>query len=178
MEDKAMKGNTRRQRLIVALEEAAPSFGFELVDVEVVGPVDARIVRVFLDREGGCGVEDLAQANSWVAPIVEEDDPEAGPYTLEVSSPGIDRPLRTLAHFARAIGEDARLATEPIDGRGAWTGTIIDVTDDAILLAVDGETRVIPYRALKKARLKGRIDFNSGKDSGKGHPQEGTDDVI
>jgi ribosome maturation factor RimP len=182
-----VKGD-RRQRLIVALEAAAVEHGFELVDVELSGTGGTRVVRVLLDRPGGPGIDDLAAANLWVDAIVDGDDPYAGAYALEVSSPGIDRPLRTLEHFARFVGEDVKLTTEPIDGRGAWTGRLAgiendtgdgiddstgDDTDDdsssSILLVIDKTTWRIPYAKIRKAHVKGRVDFRE---------RERTDDVI
>jgi ribosome maturation factor RimP len=150
----------RQQKLMAALEQAAAEHGFELVDVELGGAGRARVIRVFLDREGGCGIDELAQANLWVDAAIEGNEPYAGSYTLEVSSPGIDRPLRTLEHFARFVGEDVKLTTEPIDGRANWTGTLTGVEGDVILLtAEDGLVR-IPHETIRKARLKGRVDFS------------------
>jgi ribosome maturation factor RimP len=150
----------KQQRLIVALEAAAAEHGFELVDVELGGTGRARVIRVFLDREGGCGIDELAQANQWVDTAIEGNEPYAGPYTLEVSSPGVDRPLRTLGHFARFIGEDAKITTEPICGRGNWTGTLAGVEGDTILLATEDGVSRIPHETIRKARLKGRVDFS------------------
>jgi ribosome maturation factor RimP len=147
------------QRLTDALEAAAAENGFEFVDVELSGVGSARIVRVFLDKEGGLGVDELAEANLWVDAAIEAHEPYSGAYTLEVSSPGIDRPLRTLEHFARFAGEEAKLTTELVDGRGNWTGTLAGVDGSDILLVIDGQTCRIPHEKMKKARLKGRVDF-------------------
>ncbi|MDR1015085.1 MAG: ribosome maturation factor RimP [Coriobacteriales bacterium] len=168
-----MKGE-KRQRLIAALDAAAADNGFELVDVELASAGSSRIVRVLLDREGGCGIDELAGANPWVDAAVEANEPYFGAYTLEVSSPGIDRPLRTPAHFARFVGEEARLATGPLEGRRSWTGTLVGVTEAAVLLLVDGEERAIPYESIRKAHLLGRV----GPDNRKSRSQEGTDDVV
>ncbi|MDR0347475.1 MAG: ribosome maturation factor RimP [Coriobacteriales bacterium] len=168
-----MRGE-RQRKLLAALEAAAAQHGFELVDVELVGAGRARVIRVLLDKEGGFGIDDLASANPWIDAIIEENEPFTGSYTLEVSSPGIDRPLRTLEHFARFTNEEAKLNTEPIDGRGAWTGVLAGVENDTVLLTVDGETRRIPHSMIKKARLKGRVDFSKdlNKDFNK-DPNEG-----
>jgi ribosome maturation factor RimP len=159
----------RRQRLIAALEAATVEYGFELVDVELSGTGGARVIRILLDRPGGLGIDDLAAANLWVGTIVEDNEPYAGAYVLEVSSPGIDRPLRTLEHFARFAGEDVKLATEPIDGRGAWTGRLAGVDGDSVLLVIDDRMWRIPHEKIRKAHVKGRVDFKE---------RERTDDVI
>jgi ribosome maturation factor RimP len=173
----------KRQKLVDALDSAASGNGFELVDVEFSGTGRGRTIRVFLDRAGGLGIEELAQANVWVDAVIEENEPWSGAYTLEVSSPGIDRPLRTLEHFSRFVGEEVRLVTEPIDGRGKWTGTLTGVSDGVILLATGDEVWRIPHEAIKKARLKGRVDFGTsskgnGKVDGKTGNWEGNDHVI
>ena len=81
---------------------------------------------------------------------------------LEVSSPGIDRPLRTPAHFARFAGEVAVIATKaPIDGRSKWTGKLAGMEGDDVLLEVDGIVEHIAITEIKRARLKGSIDFSS-----------------
>jgi ribosome maturation factor RimP len=165
----------QRKKLITVLETAAADNGFELVDVELTGAGQSRGIRVYLDKEGGPGIDDLAQANAWVDAAIEKNEPFSGSYTLEVSSPGIDRPLRTLEHFARFAGEEAKIVTDPIDGRGSWTGVLAGVLEDDVLLAVDGQTRRIPHKSIRKARMKGRVDFNGERSESL---DERTEDVI
>jgi ribosome maturation factor RimP len=163
--------NKKEQILIEALEQAAGANGYELVDVELSGTSRARSIRVFIDKQDGLTIDDIAAANSWIDAAVEANEPYAGTYTLEVSSPGIDRPLRTLEHFARFEGEEAKLQTEAIEGRGNWTGILAGVQDNAILLVSSGTTYSIPHEKIKKAQLKGTIDFKKLE-------TERTDDVI
>ena len=153
-----MRG-TKERKLIEALEPLACDNGFELVDVELSGSGGNRILRVFIDKEGGLSIDDIAEANRWIDEVVEDQDPISGPFTLEVSSPGIDRPLRTLEHFARFIGEQAKLSTDGIDGRANWTGTLGGVDGDSVLLDIDGETYMLPFEKIKKAHVKARIDW-------------------
>ena len=83
-------------------------------------------------------------------------------YLLEVSSPGIDRPLRTLDHFRRFEGEKALLVlTSPLNGRAKWTGILNGITDDVVKLLVDGTEVEIPYETIKKAHVIATIDFNA-----------------
>jgi ribosome maturation factor RimP len=149
----------KEQALIEVLEQVAEANGYELVDLEFAGTARARIVRVYVDKQDGINIDDIAAANAWVDAAIEANEPFSTAYTLEVSSPGIDRPLRTLEHFARFEGEEAKLQTEPIEGRGNWTGTLAGVEEDTILLALSGETYHIPHIKIKKAHLKGTIDF-------------------
>jgi ribosome maturation factor RimP len=169
----------RRQKLINVLEAAALAHGFELVDVELGGSGRARVIRVFLDKAGGIGVDDLAAANLWVDASIEDNEPYTSAYTLEVSSPGIDRPLRTLEHFARFADEEARLVTEPIDGRSRWSGTLAGVDGDIVLLATEGQIWRIPHETIRKAHVKGRIDFKGAPSNRhSSEERERTDDVI
>ena len=87
----------------MSLENAAREQGFELVDLEFASAGRHTILRIYLDRPAGLTLDDLAAANVWISALLEELDPLPGSYTLEVSSPGVDRPLRTLEHFQRAV---------------------------------------------------------------------------
>ena len=151
-------------RLEATLAPAALSHGLELVAVELAGGHGHPILRVFLDKEGGIGLDEICEANSWISAFLDESEPFGESYTLEVSSPGIDRPLRKLGDFERFRGSIAQLKTRPLDGRTRFTGTIDDVTDDAIALDVDGELVRIPFSDVRHARLKAEVDFGQGKD--------------
>ena len=157
--------NEREQRLIEALEPAVLAHGLELVDVELSGSANSRIIRIYLDRTDGIGIEDIAEANRWIDAIVEENAPFMGAYTLEVSSPGIDRPLRTPEHFLRYAGEQARLTTESIEGRSNWSGLLQGMDGADVILSVEDRTWRLPFEKLKRAHLKGRIDFTREKDA-------------
>lgn len=144
--------------LTEALEPLAASKGFELVAVEVAGSAGRPTVRVFLDRPGGIDLDAITEANGFVSPVI--DDLVPGAYTLEVSSPGIERPLVKLADFERFAGEEASVRTgRPIEGRSNFTGRITAVEGDTIVLDVDGTTYRIPHESVSKARLRAEIDF-------------------
>lgn len=151
----------KEQQLLDALAPRAEQEGVEVVTVEVVGAKKAPTIRVFIDTPDGVSFDELSSAQAWINDIMDELDPFPGAYTLEVSSPGIDRPLRTAEHFARFAGETAVLKTQPVDGRSNWTGAIVGVQDDAVVLDVDGTETQIPMSAIKRAHLKGTIDFSS-----------------
>jgi len=151
-------------RLEATLAPAALSHGLELVAVELAGGHGHPVLRVFLDKEGGVGLDEICEANSWISALLDESEPFGGSYTLEVSSPGIDRPLRKLGDFERFVGSIATLRTHKLDGRTRFTGTIDGVTDDTIALDVDSELVRIPFSAVRNAHLKGEVDFGQGKD--------------
>lgn len=154
--------SAKEQKLLEALEPQALAHGMELVTVEVVGSKKAPTIRVYLDCEGGVGFDELSSAQEWINTLMDELDPFPGAYTLEVSSPGIDRPLRTLEHFERFAGEKANIIlTEPYQGRAKWVGTLKGVEENAVLLMADGIVETFPYDHIKKAHVIGTIDFGA-----------------
>lgn len=151
-----------RDRLIAILEPKVAELGYELVELE--NP--SGLVRIYIDHLAPTAqsitVDDCERVSKQVSLVLDATDPIPGHYTLEVSSPGIDRPLRTAAHFAAAVGKRAKLELgEPLADttppRKRFTGTVLGVTPgasgDQVALEVDGETYGIPLRALRCARL-------------------------
>ena len=151
----------KEQQLLDALAPRAEQEGVEIVTVEVAGAKKAPTIRVYIDTPDGVSFDELSSAQAWINDLMDELDPFPGAYTLEVSSPGIDRPLRTAEHFARFVGDTAVLKTQPVDGRGSWTGAISSVEGDVVVLDVDGAEARIPMDTIKRAHLKGTIDFGS-----------------
>ncbi|WP_160212452.1 ribosome maturation factor RimP [Adlercreutzia aquisgranensis] len=151
----------KEQQILDALEGRAQQEGVEVVTVEVVGSKHAPIIRVYIDTEEGVSFDQLASAQAWINQIMDRLDPFPGAYTLEVSSPGIDRPLRTSEHFAAAVGQAVAVKTVgPIDGRSSWTGTVSAVEGDVVVLQVDDALVQIPFDNVKKAHVKGIVDFS------------------
>ena len=152
----------KERQLLDALSPRAEAEGVEIVTVEVAGAKKAPTIRVFIDTPDGVGFDELASAQAWINAIMDELDPFPGAYSLEVSSPGIDRPLRTLEHFARFAGQTAVVKTSrPLDGRSSFAGAIVSAEGDEVVLDVDGEHVAIPFDGIKRAHLKGAIDFSS-----------------
>lgn len=152
----------KESELLGALEPRACEEGIEVVSVSVVGAKKAPTIRVFIDTPDGVSFDELAKAQAWINEIMDALDPFPGAYTLEVSSPGIDRPLRTIEHFARFVGEVCVIKMgHPVDGRSNFTGKIISAADDEVSLEIDGETLALPLSDMKRAHLKGIVDFSS-----------------
>ena len=131
--------------------------GFELVDVELKQAKSEKLVRIFVDRPGGIGLEDLQSVSEEVSAILDACDPIDGHYTLEVSSPGLDRPLRGEADYRRFVGKLAKLASyEPVEGRRHWTGRIVACDDGIVTLELDGEkaSARVPLAKLSHGRLE------------------------
>lgn len=149
------------EKIEALLSPVAEREGYELVAIETAGGHKQPVVRVYVDREGGVDLDAICQANTWVAAAIDaEESILRGPYTLEVSSPGIDRPLRKLSDFERFAGGTVKLKTVPAEGRTTYTGTLVGVEGENVLLETDaGETVRIPHGAISKAHLKGEVDF-------------------
>ena len=151
------------KRLTERLGPEAEAQGFELVAIEQAGGRGAPLLRVLLDREGGVDLDAIASTNGWVTQLIDEVDPFQCPYTLEISSPGIDRPLVKRDDFSRFAGEEVSLKTQGLK-RSSWTGLLDGLKGDDVALKVDGEQVLVPYDNIVKARLKGVVDFGKGRE--------------
>lgn len=153
----------KAEKLIEALEPVVEEHGLELVTIEIAGTNKNPILRIYLDTydEGGITLDHLAGAQEWLDEHIEALDPFQDSYMLEVSSPGIDRPLRKLSDFERFADEDVVIYTKPGDKRTKYTGVLKGVEEENVLVECDGETTALPYERIKKANIIGRIDFNA-----------------
>jgi ribosome maturation factor RimP len=149
------EGTVERVRS-VALRVTADR-GFELVDIELKQAKSEKRVRIFVDRPGGIGLEDLQAVSEEVSAILDAEDPIEGHYTLEVSSPGLDRPLRGEADYRRFVGRLAKLASyEPVEGRRHWTGRIVGCDDGIVTLELEEEkaSARVPLAKVSHGRLE------------------------
>jgi len=162
----AMRRDVRYVRIGELLEMTLPPMGFELVDLEM--SPRGRLVRVFIDKpavgtEGaGVSVEDCARVSNHLTHLftVENVDYDR----LEVSSPGLDRPLKKLPDYVRFAGEEAQVnLREPADGARRWKGTLRGVADGNVLLETATGTRTIPFDAIDRCRLVPKIEWRKAK---------------
>ena len=116
------------------------------------------LVRLFVDKTGGIGLEDLQAVSEEVSAILDVEDPIASSYTLEVSSPGLDRPLKTEDDYKRFIGRLAKVSSyEPIGGRRHWTGRLVSVEEGTVSLLLETEGSVVakvPFLKIAHGRLE------------------------
>ena len=123
------------EELFTRLQPVMAAAGLELVDVEL----RSGVLLVTVDRGGGVDLEALTDANRAVSAVLDELDPIPGRYTLEVSSPGVERTLRTPAHFVKAVGETVTVKTRPqVPGDRRLRGALVAADDDGLTLEVDG----------------------------------------
>jgi ribosome maturation factor RimP len=164
--------STVAERVADAVAPAIERLGLLLHDVEYTGTS----LRVLVDRDGGpesggIDVDALTDATRAVSKVLDELDPIAVHYTLEVSSPGLERPLRTAAHFRRAVDTEVTVKTLPgVEGERRFTGVVAEADDDAVTVRLDdGTTRVLRYGEIERARTT--FAWGPGPKPGKKAPQ-------
>ena len=143
-----------REQLIGLIEPVLGGLGYELVDLEYSPGHSRAQLRLFIDAPAGVGVEDCARVSREVSALLDGADPIPSAYSLEVSSPGFDRVLRTPAHFERFVGERVWVELQvPRAGRRRYTGTLVGVEAQGIALEVDRERVALKFGEIGKARL-------------------------
>ena len=143
-----------REALESLIEPAVTRLGYELVGLELLGRGRGMIVRLYIDQPGGVTLDDCQRVSRQVSGLLDVEDPIPGPYTLEVSSPGLDRPLFKEEHFRRFAGHEVRIRTDvPLDGRRKFRGRLRGVRAGAVLLEVDGVEVALPMERIEQARL-------------------------
>lgn len=163
-------------KITAIIEPSINALGFELVRVSMTGQ-DHNILQIMADRPdatGSINVEDCAQISRTVSALMDVEDPISGAYHLEVSSPGIDRPLTRAPHFEVWKGFEAKVElVMAINGRRRFSGLLDGIEDNAVALIVDGERVLLPLADVAKSKLvltdeliahvtgKGRSDNNA-----------------
>jgi len=144
--------NSRLNDLLGPLVE---ELGFEFVGLEMTSEPGNRILRVYIDAENSLEINDCAKVSRELAAILDVEDPINGQYRLEVSSPGIDRPLFNPAQFKAVIGEKVRLSLYgPVAGRRKYVADLIAADDEGIELLYKTNTVAIQYGDIAKARIE------------------------
>ncbi|MBS6000350.1 ribosome maturation factor RimP [Haemophilus haemolyticus] len=145
---------TLEQNLQEMLQGAVEDLGCELWGIECQRAGRFMTVRLFIDKEGGVTVDDCADVSRQVSAILDVEDPIADKYNLEVSSPGLDRPLFTLPQFERYIGQDIAVHLRiPVIERRKWQGKLERIEKDMVTLIVDGQEQVLVFGNIQKANV-------------------------
>lgn len=156
------RGKELRERLIAAVEPLLTREGYELVETEIVGAGPGTIVRLFIDKPGGVTLDDCASVSEAVSALLDVEDPIESHYNLEVSSPGLDRPLRKEADYARFAGRRAKIKTfGPVDGAGnrkVFDGKLLGLENGIVRIEIDGTAYAVPLAAVAKAHLVWEMD--------------------
>jgi ribosome maturation factor RimP len=147
-----MKNTPLEHKLVRIVEPVLKDMGFNLVLLEFKGGV----LQILAEdpRSGNLSLDDCTAINKMLSPLLEVEDPIPGAYTLEISSPGIDRPLMKAGDFAKYAGYEAKVELdESMDGQRRFRGKIVGVKDEFVTMLVDKVEHRIEIGAMKKARL-------------------------
>lgn len=146
--------DARAERIEVLITPSVESLGFDLVGIQISGGSRAPLVRVYIDSEGGITVDDCARVSRQVGAVLEVEDPLPGAYTLEVSSPGLDRLLMKPADFERYLGRQVKVRMDlAVLGRKNFKGDLVEVAADYAVVEVDNESYDLPFEHMESARL-------------------------
>ncbi|REL28925.1 ribosome maturation factor RimP [Thalassotalea euphylliae] len=141
-------------KLTDMLRPAVEQLGKELLGVEFISAGKHSTLRLFIDHENGINVDDCAEVSRQVSAILDVEDPISTEYNLEVSSPGLDRPLFDVAHFEAVVGETVEVKLGlPLNGRRKFKGLLEAVEGETLVVIVDGETYELAHANVDKANL-------------------------
>ena len=141
-------------KLTELLQPLVNELGYEFVGLEYSGNPKNPALVLYIDKPEGIAVEDCEQTSREVAALLDVEDPIPGHYVLEVSSPGLDRPLFTVRHFGQFIGETVQVTLfAPQDGRRKFKGRILGVQEEQVLIDQDGKEVTLKHGNIAKARL-------------------------
>ncbi|MBK5211881.1 MAG: ribosome maturation factor RimP [Coriobacteriia bacterium] len=159
-----MKFKELKEQMIALLEPLAEESGYELVDIDISGSMSNPVIAVMLDHPQGIDLEKIVTANEWVDAALDEADFIGSSYILEVSSPGINRPLRKAEDFVRFSGSDVHIKIDAPKGKQAnFKGVLKGIDKDAVRIECEDVLREIKFDSIISARLSTKIDFKSGE---------------
>lgn len=153
-------------RVLEACEPLLTQLGYECVFLEFIGSGKHGILRFYIDKPGGATIDDCVQASRQLEVVLDVDEPITASYRLEVSTPGVDRPLGRFQDFETYAGQTANIKTrQPISNRRNWSGVLAGIRQSEVLIEVEGETVPIPFSEIKKAHLKYSFSAQRGSRS-------------
>ncbi len=144
----------KSEQISAMLEPVVRALGFELWGVEHYSGSTPVLLRIYIDHPDGINVDDCSAVSDQVSAVLDVEEPIRGEYTLEVSSPGIERPLFTPAHYRQYAGGEVKVRLAwPEHGRRNFRGRLLSVSDSGIEVEVDGVAYALPFGAIARARL-------------------------
>jgi ribosome maturation factor RimP len=144
----------KSEQIRAMLAPAVQALGFELWGVEHHSESTPVLLRIYIDHPDGITVDDCSAVSDQVSAVLDVEEPIRGEYTLEVSSPGIERPLFTPEQFRQYAGSEVKVRLAwPEHGRRNFRGRLLSVSDSGIEVEVDGAAYALPFGAIAKARL-------------------------
>lgn len=150
---------SKQELLQEMIAPIATSLGCELWGLEYLTQGRYTTLRIFIDGPNGISVDDCEKVSRQISAVMDVEDPIQGEYTLEVSSPGMDRPLYTFAQYSRYVGETISLRLRIArDGRRRFKGEILKVENNEVLVLVEGKEYLFSIDAIDKANIEPRFD--------------------
>jgi ribosome maturation factor RimP len=147
------------KRLTELLQPVVEDLGYEFIGLEYSGQGKHAVLRIYIDRDGGVDLDDCARVSHEVAALLDVEDPISGQYNLEISSPGLDRPLFTLEQFQQFAGDEVKVTLfAPHDGRRKFRGRIMAAGDGVVRIEQDGAEIALDFNNIAKARLVPNYD--------------------
>lgn len=149
---------SKHDQLKALIEPVVEALDCQLWGLEYFSQGRHSTLRIYIDSENGIGLAECEKVSRQVSSVMDVEDPIAGEYTLEVSSPGVDRPLYTIEQFTKYVGEqvDVRLRI-PFEGRRKFSGLLSGVENDEVLVVVDNEEYLLPIESIDKANIVPRF---------------------
>ncbi len=145
---------TKTEQLVELLEPVVTGMAYEFWGIEFIAQGKHSVLRVFIDAEKGIDVDDCAEVSRQISSVLDVEDPITTEYNLEVSSPGMDRPLFKLAQYEKFVGHQVQLRLRvPFEGRRRFTGLLKGVEGEDVVVEVDNEEYLLPIDAIDKANV-------------------------
>ncbi len=149
--------------LVKLIEPIVEGLGYECVGIEYNPHPKNGLLRVYIDREQGIDIDDCSKVSHQISGVLDVEDPIQGNYNLEVSSPGLERPVFKLKQFEQYIGSIVKINLyKPVNNRRKMMGKILAVNGENIQLDVDGQIFDIPFQSISKANLGSEYDIEGG----------------
>jgi ribosome maturation factor RimP len=135
-------------------EPVVKGMGFDLIEIEHFPNPKHGVLRLYIDKEGGVNVDDCSTVSRQISALIDVEDPVSGQFNLEISSPGVDRPLRRLVDFQRFTGSLVKLKTVmPLEGQRNFKGRLLEANEETVVIETDDEEISLPMSTIDKARI-------------------------
>ena len=141
-------------KIFEVIAPTVENIGYEFVHMEMTRQSIDKVLRIYIDAPGGIGTKDCVTVSKQISAVLDVEDLIRSRYLLEVSSPGLNRPLVKPGHFRQFIGSPAKIVmNRQLHGKRSYKGEITEANDQAVVIQVDGESLRLQYKDMKSARL-------------------------
>lgn len=149
---------------IEKIRASVVGLGYEFVGAQCIGAGHQAILRIFVDAPNGITIEQITQISHQILGLIEVELPQFQNYRIEVSSPGLDRPLFTIADYQKFIGKKAKIHLKvPLEGRRHFAGKLVEVSDQEITIAMDDGNIALSFSSIEKGNLVPEISFKKSE---------------